>query len=91
MEILNYKKEGKPKEKKKKFGFMKNDDEPTCERLSALHSALLEGNNRAIDILLNYMAKIPLNCSENFTDILHYLVDQQSFLEYLDSWTDQTQ
>lgn len=68
-----------------------NSGEEKLENLSALHAALIEGNNRVIDILLSYMAKIPLNCSENFKDILHRLVDQQSFGEYLTSWSDQTQ
>ena len=53
----------------------KKEEDTEEEKLSALHAALYDGNNRAIDILLSYMAKIPLNCSENFCDILYQTVD----------------
>ena len=80
----------------KMSNIFKSEDDSKVEKLSALHGALYDGNNRAIDILLSYMAKIPLNCfittykpplncSENFSDILYQInqmVDSQSFLDY---------
>ena len=51
------------------------EEEGEVQKLSALHAAVIEGNNRAIDILLTYMARIPLNSSENFKEILHLLAD----------------
>ena len=39
------------------------EDEEDVEISSALHAAKIEGNNRAIDILLTFMSKIPRNCS----------------------------
>lgn len=72
----------------KMSNIFKSEDDSKVEKLSALHGALYDGNNRAIDILLSYMAKIPLNCSENFSDILYQMVDSQSFLDYFTSLTD---
>ena len=39
------------------------EDDDNSIVTSALHAAKIEGNNRAIDILLYHMAKIPRNCS----------------------------
>ena len=40
----------------------RSEDDSKVEKLSALHGALNDGNNRAIDNFLSYIAKIPPNC-----------------------------
>lgn len=38
--------------------------------ITALHLALRAGNNRSIEIILNFLAKIPYNSSKNISDIM---------------------
>jgi hypothetical protein len=53
--------------------------------MTPLHIAFEEGNNRSINLILRYMAKIKYNASESFKDILPQLVDYNDFPIYLDS------
>ena len=81
LEIITYKKQQIKKHKDDKLDFtitnIFSEEDEQVQKLSCLHAAVVEGNNRAIDIILTYMSKIELNSSENFKDILHLLVDQQ--------------
>lgn len=53
--------------------------------VTPLHIAYQEGNNRSINLILRFMAKIKYNASERFKDILPHLVDYNDFPMYLDS------
>ena len=53
------------------------------ESNSALHKALREGNNRSVDIILEYMAKIGMNASENFAGVFDLLIDYPNFKKYI--------
>jgi len=55
-----------------------------------LHLAFKEGNNRSINILLKFMAKIPNNASDNIKDILPEMIEYQQFLPYMDGMLFQT-
>ena len=58
--------------------------------MTPLHIALYEKNNRAVRILLQYMAKIPYNASETFKDILPDLIDFNGFIDYMEELPFQT-
>lgn len=58
--------------------------------MSALHQAYRDGNNRVVDIILNYMAQISINNSEVFKDVLCETTDLQSFGMYLENIQTQT-
>ena len=70
---------------------MIDDDDLEITTRSALHEAFKSGNNRVIDIILDYMSLIEINNSQVFKDIMHYLTDMQSFGKYLDNLVTQTQ
>jgi hypothetical protein len=53
--------------------------------ISPLHMAVFEGNNRSVDILLNYMTIIDSNASNFFRSILPDLVEFSAFIVYLKS------
>jgi len=46
---------------------------------SALHRAVHVGNQRSIDYLLEFTAKINFNSSKSFKDIFYKLVEQANF------------
>jgi len=48
-----------------------------------LHFALEANNNRVINILLNYMSKIPYAAVNHIQDIFKLLINYQSFEKYL--------
>ena len=48
-----------------------------------LFMAVLENNNRAVDILLTYMTKIRFNSSRNFMNIFPVMVNYSKFVDYL--------
>lgn len=52
--------------------------------------AVVEGNNRSVDILLNYMTIIDSNASNFFRSILPDLVEFSAFIIYLKSLPVQT-
>jgi len=52
--------------------------------------ALVQKNNRAVKILLQYMSKIKYNASETFKDILPDLIDFDGFLDYMEELPFQT-
>ena len=60
-------------------------DDNKIHRSSCLHYAYIVGNNRSLDIILTYLAKINRNCSRSFMDILHLLVEQKAFYTYFDN------
>lgn len=62
---------------------MLGKNESTEETKSALHEAFREGNNRVVDIILSYMAKISINNSEIFKEVLKEVTDLQNFGQYL--------
>ena len=47
--------------------------------------AVREGNNKSVDIILNFMSKIDVNASRMFRDILHKLVQYQNMKNYISS------
>ena len=49
---------------------------------SALHTAYHAGNQRSIDIVLNFMSKINFNASRNFNDIMPEMLDMNYFPDY---------
>lgn len=51
--------------------------------ITPLHLAYNDGNNRSINIILSYMAKIDNNCSGTFKDILSKLIEYDSFINYM--------
>jgi hypothetical protein len=53
--------------------------------ISPLHIAVYEGNNRSVDILLNYMTIIDSNASNFYRSILPELVEFSAFIIYLKS------
>ena len=57
---------------------------------SALHESFRDGNNRVVDIIMNYMAKIKINNSEIFKDVLCETTDLTSFGMYLENLETQT-
>jgi hypothetical protein len=52
-------------------------------KITPLHLAFNEGNNRSINIILAFMAKIDNNCSSTFMDILPKLVEYDNFVMYM--------
>jgi hypothetical protein len=52
---------------------------------SPLHTAIRVGNNKSVDIILGYMAKIDTNGSRMFRDIFHKLISFQNMKTYIDS------
>ena len=59
------------------------DEENSLSRESPLHIAVIERNNRSVDILLKYMAMVGGNHSRHYKDIFGDIVDQKSFPEFL--------
>jgi hypothetical protein len=53
------------------------------EMVSPLSLALKEGNNRCVEIILSFMAKIDYNASSKFVDEMPFLTDYNSFSTYL--------
>lgn len=51
--------------------------------ITALHLALRAGNNRSIEIILNFLSKIPYNSSKNICDVMHELVEFKNLQTYL--------
>jgi hypothetical protein len=45
------------------------------KKITPLHLAESSGNNRCMNILLEYMAKSDANASETISDILHKMID----------------
>ena len=72
LELLNYTKHVMVR-KKKPESFMLKDIQAASvtkyEKTSALHKAMKGGNNHSVDLILEYMAKVKRNGSENFKDI----------------------
>jgi hypothetical protein len=58
--------------------------------ITPLHIAHSNGNNRSINILLSFMAKIDSNNSASIKDILFELVEYQQFIPYMESLQFQT-
>jgi len=52
-------------------------------RVTPLHIAFKQKNNRSVKVLLQYMSKIGYNASNTFKDILPELIDYTGFSEYL--------
>lgn len=57
---------------------------------SPLHTAVRVGNNKSVDIILGYMAKIDTNGSRMFRDIFHKLISFQNMKTYINSLPCQT-
>lgn len=47
--------------------------------------AIHEGNNRSVDTILVYMAKVGVNGSKTFKDIFHKLPSYKCMKAYIDS------
>jgi len=62
----------------------------SLKKVTPLHLAFKEGNNRSINILLKFMAKIPNNASDNIKDILPKMIEFQQFIPYMDGMLFQT-
>jgi len=77
---------------------MDKDDDPDddgskkqkMKKITPLHLALRMGNNRSINIILKYMAKISYNASDTIKDILPQLLEYKEFLCYMDELPFQT-
>lgn len=52
--------------------------------------AIREGNNKSVDIILFYLAKIEINASRLFRDIFDKLINQKNMKAYINSLPDQT-
>lgn len=64
------------------LGVFNNDkDDEGIE--SPLSIAIEIGNNRCVEIILNYMSKIETNASRKFMSVMPLLTDYQSFLTYI--------
>ena len=50
---------------------------------SPLSIAIEIGNNRCVEIILEYMSKIETNASRKFMSVMPLLTDYQSFLTYI--------
>ena len=59
----------------------KESDEP--KKISPLHLAFKEGNNRSINIILRYMSMLDNNCSDTIRDILPELIEYENFILYM--------
>ena len=68
----------------------KPDGKRTLKKVTPLHLALREGNNRSINILLKFMAKIDYNASDTIKDILPQLLEYKEFLSYMNELPFQT-
>lgn len=53
------------------------DEEPEAKeiKITPLHLAFFEGNNRSINIILKYMSYLSVDCSYNIKDILPSLIN----------------
>jgi hypothetical protein len=60
-----------------------DDEEVQHKKITPLHLAFREGNNRSINIILRYMSKIKYNASETIRDILPELVEHNEFGIYM--------
>mmetsp|Transcript_16686 Transcript_16686/g.25717 ORF Transcript_16686/g.25717 Transcript_16686/m.25717 type:complete len:142 (+) Transcript_16686:3239-3664(+) len=60
------------------------------QKITPLHLALREGNNRSINIILKFMGKIDYNASDTIKDILPQLLEYKELLYYLDQLPFQT-
>jgi len=45
--------------------------------------AMKEGNNRSVEIILNYMSLINTNNSQSFRDIFHQLMEYKKVKDYI--------
>jgi hypothetical protein len=52
-------------------------------KITPLHLAYFEGNNRSINIILKYMSFLSSDCSHNIKDIIPSLINQENFLLYM--------
>jgi hypothetical protein len=68
------------------------DEDENCEIIqnSPLNRATTAGNQRCIDILLEFMAKIPQNSSHNFSSNLKDLLGAHCFNDYFSELPFQT-
>ena len=57
--------------------------EASLKKTTPLHIAHHEGNNRSINVLMKYMAKINSNATNAVSDILPELVEQQQFIPFM--------
>jgi len=62
----------------------------TVEIKTALKIALDSGDNRIVDIILQYMAKVEFNSSKNFAYLFPKLLEYNSFQLYLENLPVQT-
>jgi len=51
----------------------------STHKISPIHNAIRDGNNRVAELILSYMSKIEFNSSRRFKDVLHEMTDFQSF------------
>lgn len=63
--------------------FDQQDEQKEPLKITPLHIAFKEGNNRCINLILQYMSKIDQNCSETIKDILPKLVECDDFCMYM--------
>ena len=50
---------------------------------TALYMAVKDGNNRSVDIILNYTSLIKTNSSRNIMPVFGQLVNYNKFIKYL--------
>jgi hypothetical protein len=67
------------------FGDMLGEDEKDAKlaKITPLHLAFFEGNNRSINVILKYMSMIANDCSYSIKDILPSLINQDNFQLYM--------
>ena len=66
-----------------RLGGKDEEKEQKLNKITPLHLAYKEGNNRCINLILLYMSMIDQNCSETISDILHKLVECENFGIYM--------
>lgn len=59
------------------------DDEVKVKN-SALHIAVNKGNQRSIDYILQFMAKIDFNASRNYMSVFDQLIEHTNFIQYFE-------
>lgn len=70
---------------------VENDGEKGEQKfVSPLHLALKSGNNRSVEIVLDFMSKIEQDASSNFSPLFHNLTNFKSFYVYLEQLPTQT-
>jgi hypothetical protein len=60
-----------------------SEEKPRELKITPLHIAYFEGNNRSINLILKYMSYLENDCSENIKDILPFLINQENFFLYM--------